>query len=317
MSNTAERIQQIKKAITDANENGPLIDLQLNGATGAKVIGSLQRLAQLLPSDQCYLEIGVFQGMSLLHTAKAAPQIQAFGIDNFAQFDADKKNQSLIEERRVKHEISNCNLINLDFEEALENLDKYLGNKKVGLFFVDGPHDYRSQLVCLLMAKKYLSDDCIILVDNSNYNHVRQANRDFLASHNDYKMIFEAYSKSHPANLKGAELEEAWKNWLDGINIIIKDQHGLLEPMFPTTNEDKEMFFNDHKIHPMRNSLFAWRAAKLAAVIKPFKPYYFFGFLWKLWITVRKRKSSDIEPYLFINSFSENLPTFNLNKSIQ
>lgn len=317
MNNTIERIQLIKQAIIDTNEKGALIDLKLNGASGAKVIGTLQRIAQLLPDDQCYVEIGVFQGMSLLHTAKAAPHIKAFGIDNFAQFDKDNKNQTLIEQRRSDNNIQNSYLINLDFEEALDKLDTYLQGKKIGLFFVDGPHDYRSQLVCLMMAKKYLSDDCVILIDNSNYNHVRQANRDFLVSHPEYKMIFEAYSKSHPANLKGEELEEAWRNWLDGINIIIKDNDHLLEPMYPETIESKEMFFNDHKLYPMRNSIFAWRAAKIAAVIKPFKPYYFFGFLWKLWVTVRKRKKSEIEPYLFINSFSENLPTFNLNKSIK
>jgi hypothetical protein len=316
MNNTAERIQQIKQAIIDANSNGPIADLKLNGATGSKVIGILQRFANLLPEDQCYVEIGVVKGMSLINTAFAAPKIEAFGIDNFAQFDKDKKNQTIIEERCKNHQVKNTRLINLDFEEALENLEKYIGNKKIGLFFIDGPHDYRSQLVCLIMAKKHLAENCIILVDNSNYNHVRQANRDFLASHPEYKMIFEAYSKSHPANLRGAELDEAWKNWLDGINVIIKDNLNLLTPMLPYVNPDKEMFFNDHKIHPMRNSIFAWRAAKLAAVIKPFKPYYFFGFLWKLWTSVRRRKSSEIEPYLFINSFSEKLPTFNLNKSV-
>jgi|GEM_PF-751048 len=312
-----DRISQVIQAVQDAHRDGMLIDLKLYGATGGKVIGVLQRLMQLLPENECYVEIGVFQGMSLLSTAKAAPGIKAFGIDDFSQFDKDGKNRQLIEERKIKAGINNAFLINMDFEDALNDLGRHLNGRKIGLFFIDGPHDYRSQIVCFLLAKKYLSEEAIILVDNSNYNHVRQANQDFLMSHPEYKMIFEAYSRSHPANLKGAELDEAWKGWLDGINIIVRDPQDRLRPMYPETIRDRSLFFNDHKIHPMRNSELAWRAAKLAAVLKPFRPYYFFGFLYKLIVEVRKRKRSEIQPFLFINSYSENLPKFNLNKSAQ
>lgn len=37
------------------------------------------------------------------------------------------------------HDVS-ATLIDKDFEEALLNFDR-----KVGVYFVDGPHDYRSQ----------------------------------------------------------------------------------------------------------------------------------------------------------------------------
>ncbi len=313
----SDRIQNIAKAIEESDKSGPLISLELHGASGGKVIGMLQRLVKLLEPNECYVEIGVFQGMSLLSTAKANPNIQVFGIDNFAQFDADKKNQKIIDELKNKNGITNSVLINLDFEDALNTLDKYLNGKKIGLYFIDGPHDYRSQLVCLLLAKKYLSDNAIILIDNSNYNHVRQANRDFLESHDEYKLIFEGYSRSHPANLKGKELEEAWKGWLDGINVIVRDKENKLNPMFPDTIRDRTLFFNEHKIHPMRNSVLAWRAAKLSATIKPFQPIMFCAYLLKLFIEVRKRKKSEIEPFPYINSHSEKLPIFNLNKSFQ
>lgn len=170
--------------------------------------------------------------------------------------------------------------------------------------------------MCLQLAKPFLSDNAIIVVDNSNYNHVRQANRDFLFTHPEYKLIFEAYSRSHPANLQGDELAEAWQNWLDGVNIIVRDSENNLTPMFPPTMKDKILFVNDHRIHPMRNSVLAYRGAKLAAVIKPFKPILFFGFLLKLFIEVRKRKRSEIEPFLFINSHSSGLTKSNINQSL-
>ncbi|MBK7410887.1 MAG: class I SAM-dependent methyltransferase [Saprospirales bacterium] len=47
-------------------------------------------------------------------------------------------------------------VINQDYEDALENLKTHIGEKKVGLFFIDGPHDYRSQLMCLLLIQPFL-----------------------------------------------------------------------------------------------------------------------------------------------------------------
>lgn len=310
------RHKLIAKAIHDTITFDPLIDLKLEGATGKKTIGILQRFAQIMEEHECYLEVGVYRGKSLLSVAKAIPGRQVFGIDNFSQFDKNGKNQQIFEERKTKHCIQNCTLINADFEDALENLEKHIGVKKVGLYFIDGPHDYRSQLMCLQLAMPFLSENAIIVVDNSNYNHVRQANRDFLFTHPEYKLAFEAYSRAHPANLKGKELEEAWEKWLDGINVIVRDKENKLTPMYPPVLKDKTLFFNDHRIHPMRNSIFAYRGAKLAAVIKPFKPILFFGFLVKLFMEVQKRKHSEIEPFLFINSYSNNLPDSNINPSL-
>lgn len=310
------RHKLVAKAIYDSIASGALIDLKLEGATGEKTVGILQRFAQLMDQNECYLEVGVYRGKSLLSVAKVVPNRQTFGIDNFSQFDKNGKNRQILEKQKNKNHIQNCTLINADFEDALENLEKYLGEKKVGLYFIDGPHDYRSQLMCLQLALPFLSENAIIVIDNSNYNHVRQANRDFLFTHPEYKLAFEAYSRTHPANLKGKELEDAWKNWLDGINVIFRDKKNELVPMYPPVLKDKTLFFNDHRIHPMRNSIFGYRAVKLAAVIKPFKPILFFGFLAKLFIEVRKRKKSEIEPFLFINSHSDGFPNSNINPSL-
>jgi predicted O-methyltransferase YrrM len=309
------RLEKITSIINETVTQGTLIDLDIEGATGKKTIGVLQRFGALLNDNECYLEVGVYRGKSLLSVAKTIVGKHAYGIDNFSQFDSEGKNREIIKQQKKKYNIDNCTLIDADFEEAFEKLEDYLKKKKIGLYFVDGPHDYRSQLMCLLLAKPFLADDAIIVIDNANYNHVRQANKDFLLTHPEYKLMFEAYSRAHPANLQGEELADAWENWLDGINIIVRDKKNYLKPLYPPTLEDKTLFLNEHRIHPMRNSVYAYRAAKLAAVIKPFKPFLFVAFLVKLFLEVRKRKSEKIEPFLFINSHSKNLPTFNLNTS--
>ncbi|MBE2246043.1 MAG: class I SAM-dependent methyltransferase [Candidatus Competibacteraceae bacterium] len=310
------RIHEVKECINRAVNDGLVKDLELKGATGKKVLAVLQHCVNLLTPDECYLEIGVYRGLSLISTSSVRQDISTFGIDNFTQFDQDGTNRLFIENTIQSMSLQNTTLINLDFEDALHQLDYYLQGKKIGIFFIDGPHDYRSQLVCLLMSKKYLSDQAIIVVDNSNYNHVRQANQDFLYSHPDFKLLFEGYTKSHPANLKGDDLNHAWDTWLDGINVIVRDPYNELRPMYPPTIRDRALFFADHRIHPMRNSVMAWRAAKIPAVIKPFKPFLFFAFLAKLFIETRKRNRDDIEPWMFINSHSQDLPFYNMNNFV-
>jgi hypothetical protein len=312
----SDRIKRAVKVIEEVSEKGPWIDFKFNGATGKKVIGVLQGFSKLLSSNECYLEIGVYQGKSLISVSAYNKGILAIGIDNFSQFDIDGKNQKMVNNLINQHELINCKLINADFEDALNSIEAYLEGMKIGLYFIDGPHDYRSQIVCLLLAKKHLSEEAIIVVDNSNYNHVRQANQDFLISHPDCKLLFEAYSRSHPANLRGPELENAWNGWLDGVNIMIMDNSEVLEASLPQTIRDRTLFFNDHKIHPMRNSVFAARAVKIAAVIKPFNLFWFLAYLTKLFIEVRERKRTEIEPYLYINSYSEKQPEVRWNPSV-
>ena len=72
-------IEKIIKIIRNTEEFGLLANQQqdgLNGISGLKTVGLLQRLAQLCASeeDTCYLEIGVYQGLTLVSTALEAPE---------------------------------------------------------------------------------------------------------------------------------------------------------------------------------------------------------------------------------------------------
>lgn len=248
-------VKQIQSAITKSESCGfikvpnPQI---LTGLSGEKILASLQRLVTLFSQEQdvCYLEVGVFQGLTLLSTALSCPEIKCYGIDNFAQFDPKKENYSIIQERQNKLSIQNIELINEDYEDALEKLPKYIGKSKVGVYFVDGPHDYRSQLMCLELILPYLHPNAVILVDDCNYLHVRQANRDFLITHPEYKLLFESYTNCHPNHMSHDENIKVRKGWWNGVNILIRDSNNELQSMFPPTDRNREIFENEHKIQP-------------------------------------------------------------------
>lgn len=241
----------ILECIRNAEENPSDVDRNiLSGFSGAKVISLLKNFAAKIVNDRAtYLEVGVYRGLTLLSVAATVPGSEVFGIDNFAFFDKTGTNLSIIRERMTRMNIHNATIINNDFEDALENLDRYTGNIKAGLYFIDGPHDYRSQLMSLLLVRPWLTETAVIIVDDSNYLHVRQANRDFLLTNRQFKLVFQSYTKVHPKNCTPAEKKEAESGWWNGINIIVGDPENNFEHFLPPVMTDKILFTNDHHIH--------------------------------------------------------------------
>ena len=223
----------------------------LSGFSGYKLCGLLQNLTSKLEGTQnVYLEIGVYQGLTLLSNACSNKNVKCYGIDNFSLFNEGGKNKDIVLERKKVLNANNAHIIDKDFEEALDDLDKYFEKgEKVGVFFIDGAHDYRSQLISLLKIKKYLSNDALIVIDDANYAHVRQATVDFLMTEPEFKLICEAYTKAHPANLSKIDKEHSIKGWWNGINIITKDENIILDNMIPEIDLiNRNFHFKNHDV---------------------------------------------------------------------
>ena len=243
------------------NEEKPSVStIALSGYSGKKLIHALQSLTGLASrsgDDIAYLEIGVFQGLTLTSVASSNPQIQCFGVDNFSQFDPDDKNFSMVRSRLKEHTTGNGSIINEDFEDALLSLKEHIGDKKIGVYFIDGPHDYRSQYLCLEYMKPYLSDDAVIIIDDSNYSHVRRANSDWLRANPDYTLIFEEYTECHPQNMNTQKENDAREGWWDGVNIIYRDPSRELNRCYPTIDDGMDMFYQDHSVHQAKYAAYA------------------------------------------------------------
>ncbi len=313
-------IEQIRYAIEQAERHG-LVDASaqhvLTGYSGKKIIGMLQGLVALFAesTDACYLEVGVFQGLTLLSVAAASPTLPCYGIDNFAYFDPEKKNFNLVQERRAKLHLDNAHIINKDYEDALEALPENLGNRQVALYFVDGPHDYRSQLMCLQLVLPYLHDQAVIVVDDANYQHVRQANRDFLVTNSDFKLFFEAYTPAHPANRDEAGEAEVREGWWNGINVIVKDLDKVLPPMYPPTERSRHLYENEHLIHAAARAVYAPQALELIQEAAKVRWDRFLFRLLRLYPKLRKDYKQHKTLFSHMNTYSEGLPATRFNAS--
>lgn len=262
-------IGRVLATVAETDRDGLLTDHRargLSGISGLKTVGLLQRLQRLFAADAtaCYLEIGVFQGLTLVSAALEAPAMPCFGVDNFRILDPEGKNLSIVNQRIAAFATTNARLLNMDFEAALEALDAHTGGRKVAVYLVDGPHDYRSQLICLLLAKRHLHEQAVIIIDDANYADVRMATRDFLLGHPEFKMAFEAYTPDHPANLDVVTKNAAEAGWLNGVNVLVRDPDGLLPPMLPEVPAERTLYFNEWLTHRLRLAELAHQALVLA-----------------------------------------------------
>lgn len=312
-------IKQVLAAVHEAESQGLLPGTPtsvLTGFSGDKLVGTLQRATKLFAGDDtaCYLEIGVFQGLTLLSVASVNTETPCYGIDNFSHYDVDGKNQAIYHERAKAIGVKNAHLLNKDYEDALESLDKDLGGRKLGVYFVDGPHDYRSQLMCLELALPYLHENAVILVDDSNYRHVRQANRDFLRTHPDFKMLFESYTPCHPQHMTAEQEATSRKGWWNGINIIVRDHANVLPVMYPPTERSRLMYELEHDLHALRTcegNLDGALAAQSLADLNPLRCAYYLGRFFTKW---QKHGKSWRTRKRVANTYSETLPQSHYNE---
>ena len=215
----------------------------------------LSSSAGLLPSDgnELYAEIGVYRGLTLTNVAVSLKQggnsgVKCLGIDNFAQFDPNHENEGRIKELITRHGLTNVALWNADFEVALRDWKTRFGDAKIGVFLVDGSHDYRSQLLCLLLALPNLAREAIVIIDDCNYPHVRLASRDFLVMHPQFKLVLEAYTDDHPMNVAEPARAQFLEGWWNGIHVIARDPNGILATIYPDTGDARAVCEAEHML---------------------------------------------------------------------
>jgi hypothetical protein len=253
MNLRTDLIDIVRQAVKESERGGALVASDiLSGFSGEKIIGLLQRLARgIEPLENiCYVEIGVFQGLTLLSVALAAPKLKAYGIDNFCQFDSDEKNKQLILERQHRLSLRSVSVIDCDYDEAMRRFQEFAPEQKIGLLFVDGPHDYRSQLLSILLALPHLAEGAVIVVDDCNYEHVRLATRDLLVIDPMIKLVFEAYTPAHPLNIDIGQDSDMRFGWWNGIHVLVRAAATApIRGLIPQTGKARQRCEQEHVLH--------------------------------------------------------------------
>ncbi len=182
---------------------------RVQGMTTANVMQLLNFAVECMDAGEIYCEIGTYQGSTLIGALLGHPERMAYAVDNLSQFDTARKNLDKLRDNLSDFGLEDrVNFCPQDFDEFFLELRELETEEKIGVYFYDGPHDYRSQLLGLLLIKPFLAEKALIIVGDTNWASAVQANWDFMAAHPECELLLDlpTPANSHPTFWNGIQV---------------------------------------------------------------------------------------------------------------
>lgn len=174
----------------------------LGGLTGAATAEVISNCVGIFGSDFQYLEVGIYQACNLSLVANSNPNVSCFGVDNFSeQFEENLRFKETTEEV-VKDRINrfcpnNCAYKKEDFRDFFSKPMPF--DKKIGVYFFDGPHSLQDQMDGVEMALPYLADQSLIFIDDLASENVQES---YVQLMNKYTQLTPIAFLTAPGNIK-------------------------------------------------------------------------------------------------------------------
>lgn len=172
----------------------------------------INELIRIYASNGTCVQVGIYRGFTLLSAALFNEQCKCIGIDNFNFLNGDGDGESgLINSLNHFNNPKNIEYINENFEDVIDN---FKIEEKIDLYLYDGPHDFENQIKGLELIMPYLSDTCLLLVDdiaNDDCSEAEIANVEFLNTHNEFKSLF---------RIKQSESKGDQMHWHRGFEVM-------------------------------------------------------------------------------------------------
>jgi predicted O-methyltransferase YrrM len=144
--------------------------------------------ASLLGPEEVYVEVGTWKGLSIVGAMLGNTEKRFYAIDNFSEFgdvrDALQRNLSAygVHERLT--------LISADCFAVLKSAEPF-GGRKAGVYFYDGSHSCLSQFYALQYAERHLSDQALIVIDDTAWPHVRAATWSYVSHRPRFRLLYD------------------------------------------------------------------------------------------------------------------------------
>lgn len=189
LSGAKKNIRQLDKLLAILPEDqdeysnvlSPILNVPRMSTFAIAVI--ISRTVREIAQDTAYVNVGIWHGYSLLAGMLGNQQKKVVGVDNFSMFGGPKDYASNIFN---KFKADNHFLFDLDYRDYFSNFHK----GEIGFYFYDGDHSYENQIEGLRVAEKYFARNCIVMVDDINWEAPRRATLDFISeSINKYEII--------------------------------------------------------------------------------------------------------------------------------
>ena len=181
------------------------------------VLALLNLAASLLGPGESYVEVGSYYGASLIGAMRGNTG-DFVAIDLFSFEAREVKGRKLpaasregLEENLRRFGLEGATILEGDAFEVIEG--GLLGERRLGVYYYDGPHDYDSQVRGLRAIEPWLTDEALLVVDDFDWEQVDRATRDYLDSQPKARLLFEigGANKGQPQWWEGVAVL-AWKS---------------------------------------------------------------------------------------------------------
>jgi len=149
-----------------------------------------------------FVNVGVWNGFSLLSGMAGNPERVCVGVDNFSEFGGPRAEFG---ERFKAMKSENHFFYEMDYLDYFKTWHK----GEIGFYIYDGSHTRENQCQGLVAAEPFFSDDCLVLIDDINMADAVSGTQDFLdKSKNKYETLFKRNTahNMHPTLWNGIQL---------------------------------------------------------------------------------------------------------------
>jgi predicted O-methyltransferase YrrM len=163
----------------DETPRNPFFESVLSEVEGLAKPNNLALIAaatSAMDGGESYVEAGSFKGASLI-AAAYGKQGEFVGIDDFSMQEGSR--ELLAANLRV-FGCSHATIIESDVFDALRSGS--LNGRRVGVYYYDAAHGHEQQLAGLRLIEPYLSEESILIIDDTDWEEVERAVDDYLGS---------------------------------------------------------------------------------------------------------------------------------------
>jgi predicted O-methyltransferase YrrM len=158
--------------------------------------------ASLLGPGESYVEAGTYMGASLIAAARGNEGKDLIAIDNFRFGPVEVAGRSLpaasreaLEANLERFGVRGATIVEGDSLEVLRG--DALAGRSIGVYYYDACHDYDAQLEALRFVERYLAEPALVIVDDTDWEQVERAMRDYLAGQPRARLLVEIAGSTH------------------------------------------------------------------------------------------------------------------------
>jgi predicted O-methyltransferase YrrM len=156
----------------------------------------LNLAVSLLDPPERYVEVGTYHGASLIGALRGNEGKESVAIDNFSigelnmgGVDRPKPSRERLEQNLERFGIAGASILEGDLFSLIEG--GAVGDRPVGVYYYDAAHDYDSQIRGLEIVEPYLAEHALLIVDDTDWEHVERAMGDYIAARDNVEVLFD------------------------------------------------------------------------------------------------------------------------------